>query len=460
MKNFRNSMMMLVVAASMMFLNACDFFTDQMQIDELSVSVTEIEFEADGELKLVEVNTNTSSWNASTTYSWITIRHEGNQLSIKTDNYSDTKINRTGIITVKAGEANPVAIMVTQLKEELYDDREVVKLQSATTGRGVNIVLMGDGYTANDMRKRTGKYEREMREAADHFFSVQPYIRYRDHFNVYMVVAVSNQQGISVKSPAKNVDTKFSVIWEGGKSTGLDCNYEMAIKYVDAIKDLSAVHYDDITVIMPVNADIYAGTCCMWSPYNKNNGDGIGFSISLCPVSRSFTGSIFGDFRAVVVHEAAGHGFAKLADEYLVYNAYIPDSEKSKVATQKRNLGWWENVDFSGDISKTSWSGFANRSKYNMVSAFERANYYAKGVWRPEENSCMNNNVSYFNAPSRWAQVRQIKKLAGFSYTFAQFIQDDVIPEYPTGMGTKSAVEFVPLSLPVVMDHLPVSSFN
>ena len=459
MKIFRKSMMMLVVATSIMLLNACELFPDHKQIDVLSVPVTELEFKANGELQLIDVNTNVRLWRAFSSSKWITIEETTNGFYISVDEYTETNRDRTGKVTVKAGEATPVTIKVTQLKVEFYDDKDVVKLQSATKGNGVNIVMMGDGYTSKDMAKRTGKYEREMREAADHFFSVQPYIRYRDHFNVYMVVAISDQEGVSVKSPAKKVDTKFSVTWSGGNSTGLGCNDDMVFKYVDAINDLSDVHSNDITVILPINADIYAGTCWMYYPTNYN-GAGSGFSIALCPVSRSLKENVGSDFRALVLHEAGGHGFAKLADEYFVYNSTIPVSEKNKTIQQKNNWDWSENIDFYSEIAKCSWSGFANRSKYEMVSTFERASLYAKGVWRPEDNSCMNNNVAYFNAPSRWAQVRMIKKLAGLSYTFAQFLQEDVIPEYPAGISAKSAEEFIPLTPPVVRENLPERNGN
>jgi len=374
------------------------------------------------------------------------------------ENYSDTKNDRTGIITVKAGDANPVTITITQLKVVFYNDREVVKLQSATTGKGVNIVMMGDGYTFDDMRMRTGKYERDMREAAEHFFSVYPFSRYRDHFNVFMVTAISKQEGVSVKSTGKKVDTKFSVTWDGGNSTRLDCDHDMVFKYLDAISELKDVQRDDITIVLPINADIYAGTCWMYYPTQKF-GSGSGASISLCPVSRSFKSSAESDFRAVVIHEAAGHGFAKLADEYRVYNRTIPDDEKNRIINQKSKNGWYENVDFYSNTTNTSWSGFAGRAKYNMVATYEGAYLYTKGVWRSEYNSCMNDNVPYFNAPSRWAQVKRIKELAGFNYTLDQFLRDDIVPEYPEKMQTKSAGhEFVPFSSPVVFENVPTRS--
>jgi hypothetical protein len=98
----------------------------------------------------------------------------------------------------------------------------------------------------------------------------------------------------------------------------------------------------------------------------------------------------------------------------------------------------------------TSWKGFAGSSKYMMVSTFEGSATYGKGIWRPEYNSCMNNNVSYFNAPSRWAQIRRIKQLAGFNYTFSQFLQDEAVPAYPTTPRRYIEKDFIPLAPPVV----------
>jgi hypothetical protein len=332
----------------------------------------------------------------------------------------------------------------------------VVKLQSATAGKGVNIVIMGDGYTLEDMRKRIGKYELEMREAADHFFSVYPYKSYRDHFNVYMVTARSNQEGVSVKTPQNKVDTKFSAIMESESSPSLSCNTNLVFTYMNAVSELQNVDSDDITIIVPINADIYAGTCWMYSP-KKTFGDGSGTSVALCPVSRkSKRGSVAIDFRAIVLHEAGGHGFAKLADEYVLSentDVTITSNDLTKALKLKNTYGWYENVDFNSSITECSWRGFAGISGYEMVNIFEGAYYYPKGVWRPEYNSCMNNNVAYFNAPSRWAQVNRIKKLAGISYTLKQFLQDEIIPEYPSATGTKSMEEFTPLAPPVVMDE-------
>ena len=109
---------------------------------------------------------------------------------------------------------------------------------------------------------------------------------------------------------------------------------------------------------------------------------------------------------------------------------------------------------FSPDISQTTWRDFAARPDYPMVGTYPGAGTYRSGIWRPEENSCMNDNVAYFNAPSRWAQIRRIRRLAGEpDYTFDAFLLEDQRPAYP--VGTRSGIgdlsRFVPSGPPVVI---------
>ncbi|MDR2774542.1 MAG: hypothetical protein LBC19_07355 [Tannerella sp.] len=412
----------------------------------LSVSTTEVNLPESNAEESVIITTDQPSWEYSIikTGDWITVDKTNTQLNISVSENTD-KNSRLATVNISAGGFGE-SITVTQSGYAIksYSDKEVVKLQSATVGNGVNLVMTGDGYTSKDMVKSSGKYEQDMRAATEHFFSVYPYTEYRDYFNVYMVVAVSNEEGISVESTNTTVDTKFGTRWEGGSSTGIDCNEYVVIEYLDEISELATVDINDITVIMPINANIYAGTCGMYYSGNSVTDFGNGFSISMCPVGRSF--------KEVVVHEAGGHGFAKLMDEYVYYQKEtIPDDEKDLYNEYKTRYGWCENIDFYNDILLTSWKDFAGKPKYSMVDIFEGACMYGKGIWRPEYNSCMNNNVLYFNAPSRWAQVRRIKKLAGFSYSLSQFLQEDIVPEYPSDV--RSGVEdknFIPLASPVI----------
>ncbi|WP_419485200.1 M64 family metallopeptidase, partial [Alistipes ihumii] len=68
---------------------------------------------------------------------------------------------------------------------------------------------------------------------------------------------------------------------------------------------------------------------------------------------------------------------------------------------QWESLGRNADADLTDDPARIKWREFYELPRYGMVGAFEGAYMYARGIWRPETNSCMNNNVSYFNAPSR-----------------------------------------------------------
>lgn len=104
-----------------------------------------------------------------------------------------------------------------------------------------------------------------------------------------MVAAISNEEGISVQSPHSDVDTKFKTLWEGGSSTGIGCDYNLVADCVDAIGELANMDIHDITVILPINKNIYAGTCSMFYPTPRNRY-GQGFSIAMCPVGNYFEG--------------------------------------------------------------------------------------------------------------------------------------------------------------------------
>ena len=415
----------------------------------LYATPTFIKFPCDASSKTVSIITDQPSFGVDLRVllglnDWLSFTKTDSILTISvTSNNGIT--TREGIIRVYSNSGIIIDIIeVTQpsVPEGFYQESEIVKLQSAAVGKGVNIVLMGDGYTLKDMEKETGKYERDMRDAVEAFFSVYPYTEYRNYFNVYMIVAISKEEGISVKTPRQFVNTTFSAIWDGEGSTYVNCSYDMVERYLFCIDELLSVNHHDLTVIMPVNANIFAGTTYMYSDENDSNDYGNGFAMCICPVGSGF--------KNIVVHEAGGHGFAKVADEYINYpNETIPEKSVASVKESKK-YGWYENVDYYGELLQTSWKGFAGQAKYSMVGAFEGAHYYGKGIWRPELNSCMNNNIPYFNAPTRWAQVRRIYKLAGIDYSFSQFLQQDKIPEYPKNAQTKTK-DFIPLPPPVII---------
>lgn len=382
-----------------------------VDIPMLDVSTPTLKFNAGSQTKNVIVTTNQPSWqfNLDNTTTWCSAIKDNNQLIISV-NENTTNSSRNTNITVTAGSISKT-INITQEslpKDENYVDSEIVKLLSATQGEGIDLIFMGDGFIKTDLQKG-GNYEMSIKKAVDHYFSVEPYKSYRDYFNVYMIVAESNEKGVSGEFKGK-VDNKFESTY--GNGTAISCNDKICKRYISLIESLDPLK--DLSVILVLNSYKYAGTCMFWSD---------GFSIAMCPMSNEMPPY---DFKGIVCHEAGGHGFAKLADEYIYYDQQIPTNEIAE-CKQWQKWGAYQNIDFTGDLSKISWKDFIGIPKYDTVGAYEGSNYYKYGVWRPESNSCMNNNVPYYNAPSRWVIVKRIMQISQQELSFDMFVRTDRI---------------------------------
>lgn len=289
-----------------------------------------------------------------------------------------------------------------------YCDGEYLCVRKATKGDGVNLIVMGDGFTRQDM-DFGGRYETTMRQAAEYFFSIEPFKSYQDYFSVYMVIAESKEAGVGSEDVFEGtVNNKFGTAFRQG--TAISCNADLCFEYARKIRELPSDK--PLTIIMPLNSTKYAGTAYLYA-----NGN----SIALCPMSEEASPN---DFEGVIHHEAGGHGFGFLCDEYVYYKQDMPESRK-KDLKEWQELEFQMNLDFTSDLSSILWKDFIGLDKYKHVGAYEGGYEYQYGVWRSEENSCMNNNVPYFNVQSRWSIVRRIMRLSETEFTIGDFIEND-----------------------------------
>jgi hypothetical protein len=242
-----------------------------------------------------------------------------------------------------------------------------------------------------------------MNQAAEYFFDIEPYKSFRNRFDVINMRVVSKT---SMFDGAKR--TAFeSLIGPGTTITGnLTKAFEKARSAYGTI--------DDVLVIVVLNTTEYAGTCYM-------AGDKT--SVAFCPMSEKK----YYPFSTVIHHEAGGHGFANLADEYY-YGGTISQSEKDAIVRSYQEYGWYENVDVTSDPQQIKWSSFLSHPLYSSsVGIYEGGEGYTYGVWRPTKESCMNGMYGDFNAPSRYAIYKRIMKRSGESCSLSDFIEYDEI---------------------------------
>ena len=90
--------------------------------------------------------------------------------------------------------------------------------------------------------------------------------------------------------------------------------------------------------------------------------------------------------------------------------------------------GWYSNVDFTDDPTKIRWSAFLSDDRYKgQVGIYEGAALHKTGAYRPTEDSMMNEDAPYYNAPSRWAIYKRIMELSGETASFEKFMEYDAV---------------------------------
>ena len=302
------------------------------------------------------------------------------------------------------------------ISSDFSNDGKVTTLQSATEGKGINIVLMGDAYS--DRQIADGTYGADMKYIYDNLFTEEPYKSFKEYFNVYSVNVVSATEGY--EHEGATLGGYF------GDGTLVGGNDSKCFEY--AAKAVGEQNMDETLVVVAMNSNNYAGTCYMYNPSSTTGTYGSGASVAYFP-----KGGDKETFARLLHHEACGHGFAKLADEYAYESmGAVPSDYASQIQTQQSSWGWWKNVDFTGDVSSVRWNAFTNDSRYanEGLGAFEGGLTYWTGVWRPTENSIMRDNTGGFNAPSREAIYCRIHKLAygdSWNYSYEDFVTYDEI---------------------------------
>ena len=361
------------------------------------------------------------------------------------------RVPKKSIDAYKADDVwNTYAIM--DFDEEIYvssdysQDGTVKVVQQASVGNGIDIVFMGDAYS--DRQIAAGDYEADINKAMEMLFSEEPYKSFRDHFNVYIVKAVSATEGYGLGS------TAFSGYFGNGTEVGGDHNKVTTY----AQKAISSSRMNEAVVIVMMNREYYAGTCYMYYP-SVTNGYGNGLSISYFPL-----GTDDQMLAGLICHEAGGHGFSKLADEYSYESmGTIASDAVANHKAQQKDWGWWKNVDFTSDLSSIRWSHFLNdpRYQYDGLGAYEGGLTYWSGVWRPTENSIMRHNTGGFNAPSRESIYYRIHKLAygsSWTYDYEEFARYDAVNRVSSAAAAAERDNYVekayePTPPPVIIPH-------
>jgi len=229
-------------------------------------------------------------------------------------------------------------------------------------GHKVDIVVIGEGYTANEIHKM----RKDAKRLLGVLFDTEPYRSRKRDFNVRLIEAVSPESGVD--EPRKG---KYRNSILGFSFNTFDIERYMLSTNNKVIRDVASLAPYDAIIVM-VNTERYGG-------------GGI-FNLYAVSISdNEYSGYVF-------THEL-GHSFAGLADEYysskVAYNDMYP-----------RGVEPWEpNITALLDTTNVKWGDMIkpgtpvptpDDSTYDgVVGCFEGAGYAAKGLYRPYRNCRM-----------------------------------------------------------------------
>ncbi|MFE1869676.1 M64 family metallopeptidase [Streptomyces sp. NPDC059496] len=256
-------------------------------------------------------------------------------------------------------------------------DGQVTKMiDNGPTADRLDVVVIGDGYTAAELARFHTDAEQKWAEVT----AVEPYTTYRNLFNVWTVDAVSHDSGVSGDpDPATVRDTALgSYFWCEGIERLLCVDQPKVDAYV------AKAPAADLVIVL-ANSAKYGG-----AGYNEPSAT-LGYEgISTASAGHPKSGQ-------VAIHET-GHSLGKLADEYFYpgvpdYEKYTgPEPGESNSSTLPADRMAAQRAKWYRWLGEESPDGGA-------VGAYEGGNYFVTGLYRPTDNSLMRVLGKPFNLP-------------------------------------------------------------
>ena len=251
-----------------------------------------------------------------------------------------------------------VFVFLTMLQPQFALAQTVTPwLESGDPSKRVDIVVVGDGYTAAEL----GDFASDVNQFFSGIFAQEPFREYKNYFNVRRIDIASNESGADhpERTPAVVRDTAFDAAYNCGNIQRLIC--VSTSKVLTAISVLPPSQRDLVMVI--VNDPEYGG------------------SGGVVAVALTHVAAV-----ELILHET-GHTFALLADEYTSQPPTCNDSvepfeSNSTRETDRSALKWSAWVDNSTPLPTTT-------PTLGVPGAYLGSKYCPTTLYRPTYDSKM-----------------------------------------------------------------------
>ncbi len=264
--------------------------------------------------------------------------------------------------TIYQTQIDPDNYFILQEKPASYETVEILK--NGKPENKVDIVILAEGYTENEMKKFT----EDARRVSNYLFEEEPFKSEKEKFNITAVLCPSEESGTDVPGKHIYVNTLFNSTFYT-----FDLDRYLTSDDMKDIYDVAAVApYDQIYLL--VNSKRYGGG----GFYNL---------VTVCTANNRLT-------KEVLVHEF-GHGFAGLGDEYYTSTVAYEDFYNLDIEPWDPNLTTLKDFDkkWKDMVADTTAIPTPRKVKYkNTVGAYEGGGYMSKGIYSPYIDCRMKSN--------------------------------------------------------------------
>jgi hypothetical protein len=245
----------------------------------------------------------------------------------------------------------------------------------------IDIAFIAEGYVKGE----ESKFYEDVSKISDYIISQSPFNEYRDKFNIYAVMGISEESGTDI--PGERI-YRNTVLNSSFYTFDID-RYLTTSDNKQTYNLAANVPYDFIFIL--VNS-------------NKYGGGGFYNWYAMATSDNAVAG-------IVAVHEF-GHNFAGLADEYYTSKVAYSDFYDFEVEPWEPNIttlvefdSKWKNM-----LDKSTPVPTPRESKYNdALGVFEGGGYVAKGIYSPKQNCKMNSINAEFCPACQRAIVKKIR---------------------------------------------------
>ena len=295
----------------------------------------------------------------------------------------------------------------------IYADDVVAIWEGGDPATSVDLLLLGDGYTADEHAAFVAKAQ----ELTDILFATPPFKERKDDFNVWALAPAAARSGVSRPSTNTYRDSPIGATYDAFRSE----RYVLTFDNKKWRRIASSTPYDFVEIL--TNTETYGG-------------GGIYGLFSTAAANSAWAAYLF-------VHEF-GHHFAGLADEYYTSSVAYEGPEEIvepyepnvTALLDPQNLKWrhlvapstplptpWPKAEFeehsiavqerrahmrAANVPESEMNElfrftkqfseklFSKAEYRDAIGAFEGANYEAEGYYRSEQNCLMFTRTDYF----------------------------------------------------------------